>query len=144
MWSPCPIVSKSGFCYLVTFVDDYSIVTWLYFIKNHSNLFEIFCAFHAKILNQFHTSIHNLQSDNAKEYFSTLFSSYLSQHGIMHQSSCVVTPQQNAVTEWKNPHLMEVSRALLFQMKVPRVSWAKAISTTCFLIICMPSLVLNG
>ena len=78
IWGPCPVVSKSGFRYFVTFVDDYSRVTWLYFMKNHLDLFEIFCAFHVEILNQFHTSIRNLRSDNAKEYFSTQFSSYLS------------------------------------------------------------------
>ncbi|GJW93299.1 retrovirus-related pol polyprotein from transposon RE2 [Tanacetum coccineum] len=36
IWGPCPITSKSGFKYFVTFVDDYSRVTWLYLMKNRS------------------------------------------------------------------------------------------------------------
>ncbi|RVW64316.1 Retrovirus-related Pol polyprotein from transposon RE1 [Vitis vinifera] len=37
--------------------------------------------------------------DNAREYFSTPFTSFMSQHGIIHQSSCAHTPQQNGVVE---------------------------------------------
>ncbi|RVW95637.1 hypothetical protein CK203_031615 [Vitis vinifera] len=33
--------------------------------------------------------------DNAREYFSTPFTFFMSQHGILHQSSCAHTPQQN-------------------------------------------------
>ncbi|RVW31623.1 Retrovirus-related Pol polyprotein from transposon RE1 [Vitis vinifera] len=37
--------------------------------------------------------------DNAREYFSAPFTSFMSQHGIIHQSSCAHTPQQNGVVE---------------------------------------------
>ncbi|RVW15742.1 putative mitochondrial protein [Vitis vinifera] len=37
--------------------------------------------------------------DNVREYFSTPFTSFMSQHGILHQSSCAHTPQQNGVAE---------------------------------------------
>ncbi|KAL6313697.1 hypothetical protein AAG906_010115 [Vitis piasezkii] len=67
----------------------------------------------------------------------------MTQHGILHQSSCVDTPSQNGVAERKNRHLLETARALLFQMKVPKQFWADAISTACFLINRMPSTVLN-
>jgi hypothetical protein len=29
VWGPCPVPSKTGFKYLVIFVDDYSRMTWL-------------------------------------------------------------------------------------------------------------------
>ncbi|RVX05223.1 Retrovirus-related Pol polyprotein from transposon RE1 [Vitis vinifera] len=37
--------------------------------------------------------------DNAREYFSAPFTLFMSQHGIIHQSSCAHTPQQNGVAE---------------------------------------------
>ncbi|GKE69830.1 retrovirus-related pol polyprotein from transposon TNT 1-94, partial [Tanacetum coccineum] len=80
-----------------------------------------------------------LRSDNAKEYFLETFQSYMLQHGILHESSCVYRPAQNGVAKRKNRHLLEVARALLFQMTVPKLFWADAVSTTYFLINRMPS-----
>ena len=62
------------------------------------------------------------------------------EHGIIHQSSCVATPQQNEVAERKNRHLLEVARAFLFHMKVAKQFWADAVSTAYY----PPSSVLSG
>ncbi|KAK2966742.1 hypothetical protein RJ640_001066 [Escallonia rubra] len=144
VWGPCPVLSKSGFRYFVTFVDDFSRMTWIYFMKNRSEVFAHFSAFCAEIKTQFNVHVHILRSDNAKEYMSRSFQNYMNQHGILHQSSCTDTPAQNGVAERKNRHLLETARALLFQMKVPKPFLADAISTACFLINRMPSTVLNG
>ena len=92
VWGPCPVTSKTGFKYFVTFVDDYSRVTWLYLMKNRSKLFSHFCAFSAEIKTLFNVSIQVLQSDNAKEYLSESFQVYMIKNGIIHQTSCVDTP----------------------------------------------------
>ncbi|KAJ9561432.1 hypothetical protein OSB04_006592 [Centaurea solstitialis] len=129
VWGPCPITSKLGFKYFVTFVNDYSRTTWLYFMKNRSEVFTHFCSLHAEIKTQFKVSIQTLRSDNAKEYLSQTFQSYMLHNGILHESSCVDTPAQNGVTERKNRHLLEVARALLFHMTVPKPFWADAVAT---------------
>ncbi|RVX12789.1 Retrovirus-related Pol polyprotein from transposon RE1 [Vitis vinifera] len=41
------------------------------------------------------------------------FTSFMSHHGILHQSSCAHTPQQNGVAERKNRHLVETARTIL-------------------------------
>ncbi|RVW27977.1 Retrovirus-related Pol polyprotein from transposon TNT 1-94 [Vitis vinifera] len=82
-------------------------------------------------------------SDNGKEYVSNSFQNYMSHNGILHQTSCVDTPSQNGVAERKNRHLLETVRALMFQMKVPKQFWADAVSTACFLINRMPTVVLK-
>ena len=82
VWGPCPIVSPTGFQYFVTFVDDYSRTTWLYLMKSRSELFSHFRAFCAEIHTQFHVYVQNLRSDNAKEYVSEQFQSFMLQHGI--------------------------------------------------------------
>ena len=143
VWGSCPVMSPTGFKYFVTFVDDFSRVTWLYLMKSRSELFSHFTAFCAEIKTQFHVPIQILRSDNAKEYLSKPFQSFMLQHKILHQTSCVDTPSHNGVDERKNMHLLETARALLFQMHVPKHFWVDAVSTACFLINRMLSSVLN-
>ena len=71
-------------------------------MKTRAELFSIFQKFHVEIRTQFNTYILILRSDNAKEYFSLPFSSFMSSHGILHQSSSTYTPQHNGVVEHKN------------------------------------------
>ena len=47
------------------------------------------------------------------------------------------------MAEWKNRHLLEVARALLFQNKAPKYLWGEAILTGTYLINRMPSKILN-
>ena len=65
------------------------------------------------------------------------------QNRILHQILCVDTPSHNGVAERNNRHLIETTRALLFQMNVLKHFWVDAVSTTCFFINMMPSSVLN-
>ena len=71
-------------------------------------------------------------------------SQFFYDHGIIHQSSCPHTPQQNGVAECKMHHLLEVTRALKFDMRVPKSYWSEAVLTTYHIINCMPSTILSG
>ena len=119
VWGPSRVVSILGFQYFVTFIDNYSRYTWLYLMKNRSELFTIFESFCAEIKTQFHTSIQVLRSDNAPKYFSIPFTTFMSSQGILHQSSCAYTPQQNGVVEHKNKHSIETACTLLLHHYVP-------------------------
>ncbi|RVX23604.1 Retrovirus-related Pol polyprotein from transposon TNT 1-94 [Vitis vinifera] len=81
--------------------------------------------------------------DNAREYFSAPFTSFMSHNGILHQSSCAHTPQQNGVAERKNRHLVETARTILLHSNVPFRFWGDAVLTACYLINRMPSSVLH-
>ncbi|KAJ9708908.1 hypothetical protein PVL29_000753 [Vitis rotundifolia] len=143
VWGPCRTASTLGFQYFVTFIDDYSRCTWLFLMKNRAELFSIFQKFYAEIQTQFNISIRVLRSDNAREYFSAPFTSFMSHHGILHQSSCAHTPQQNGVAEHKNRHLVETARTILLHSNVPFRFWGDAVLTACYLINRMPSSVLH-
>ena len=78
-------MSSIGFKYIVTFVDDFSRVAWLYLMKSrHELFFSHFSAFCAEIQTQFHVSIQTLRSYNVKEYLSEPFQSFMLQHGILY------------------------------------------------------------
>nr|CAN78715.1 hypothetical protein VITISV_030863 [Vitis vinifera] len=144
VWGPCRTASTLGFQYFVTFIDDYSRCTWLFLMKNRAKLFSIFQKFYAEIQTQFNISIRVLRSDNAREYFSAPFTSFMSHHGILHQFSCAHTPQQNGVAERKNRHLVETAHTILLHSNVPFRFWEDAVLTACYLINRMPSSVLHN
>ncbi|RVW26231.1 Retrovirus-related Pol polyprotein from transposon TNT 1-94 [Vitis vinifera] len=77
------------------------------------------------------------------DYSRSQFTSFMSHHGILHQSSCAHTPQQNGVAERKNRHLVETARTLLLHSNVPFRFWGDAVLTACYLINRMPSSVLH-
>lgn len=85
-----------------------------------------------------------MRSDNARDYFNQFLTPYLQKEGIIHESSCVTTPQQNGVAERKNRHLLETTRALLFQNNVPKTYWGEAVLTSTYVINRLPSKVLGS
>ena len=68
-------------------------------MKNYFELFSIFQIFYNETKNQFGISIRILCSDNGREYLSHSFKNFMDPHGILHQTSCAYTPQQNGVVE---------------------------------------------
>jgi hypothetical protein len=85
-------IASNKFHYFVTFVDDFSHMTWLFLMKNHSKLFSIFQIFCNVIKTQFTQKIRILHYDYTKEYTSSPFAFYLSNKDIIHQTSCAHTP----------------------------------------------------
>ncbi|RVW16796.1 Retrovirus-related Pol polyprotein from transposon RE2 [Vitis vinifera] len=77
------------------------------------------------------------------DYSRCPFTSFMSHHGILHQSSCAHTPQQNGAAERKNRHLVETARTILLHSNVPFRFWGDAVLTACYLINRMPSSVLH-
>ncbi|KAK3028614.1 hypothetical protein RJ639_039957 [Escallonia herrerae] len=60
-------------------------------------------------------------------------------HGIIHQTTCSNTPQQNGVVERKNRHLLEVVRASLIETHLPLSYWGEALISVTYLINWVPS-----
>ena len=58
--------------------------------------------------------------------------------GIIHQSSCIDTPQQNGVAKQKNRHVLDVARSIMFTMNVPKIFWGEVNLTSAYLINRMP------
>ncbi|KAL4303070.1 hypothetical protein GQ457_10G011330 [Hibiscus cannabinus] len=87
-------------------------MTWVYRLKLKSDAVLYLRNFFLMVQNQFHSSVQILRSDNGTEFFNSACSSLFSSLGIIRQSSCIHTPQQNGVAERKQRHLLEVARAL--------------------------------
>lgn len=125
-----------GYKYFLTVVDDASRFTWVFLLKQKSDVQQVFPDFCTMIATQFNVKIKCVRSDNAHEL---QFTEFYQKHGIIFQKSCVDRPQQNSVVERKHQHLLNVSRALLFQSNVPLAYWSDCILTATYLINRTPS-----
>ena len=73
-----------GYRYFVTFIDEFSQCTWVFLMKERSEVFSILTSFVNEIKTQFGKTIKILRSDNVKKYFSSAISSLLPAQGILH------------------------------------------------------------
>ena len=74
---PIPVPSTNGNKYMITFIDDYTRMCWVYLLKNKSDAFQTFKNFHAWIENYAQYHIGSIFTNNGKEYTSNEFENYL-------------------------------------------------------------------
>jgi hypothetical protein len=73
------------------------------------------------------------------EFINLALKEFLSQHRMIHQTSCSYTPQQNGVAERKNRTLLDIARALLIDSHTPAYFWPEALATATYLTNRLPS-----
>ena len=93
IWCPFSVESIDGFKYFLTIVDGCTRVTWIYMLKNKSDVIIVFPIFVKYVLTQYQSVIKAIRSDNAPEL---AFTQLIKEHGIIYQFSCAYTPQQNS------------------------------------------------
>ena len=135
--STIPNVSRAR--WFVSLIDDYTLVTWIFLLKQKFDVGIVIPNFHSMVQNQFRVQIKSFRTDNARDYFNQILSPYFQSQGILHDSSCVNTPQHNGVAKRKIGHLLNTTRALLFQGNAPKSCWGGAILTATYLINRIPS-----
>ena len=119
VWGPSSVSSIGGFRYFVVFVDDYSRYSWIFNMKHHSELLQVYSNFAKMVETQFSKHIKIFQSDNALEYTQYAFQAILHSYGTVHQLTCLGTSQQNGRVERKLHHILDTVHALLLSTKVP-------------------------
>jgi transposase InsO family protein len=78
IWGHRSTNSMNGYRYFVIFIDCFSRVTWVYLMKNKSEVFACFKDFHRSIQTQYEAVVKVLRSDNGTEYTNRIFGEYLS------------------------------------------------------------------
>jgi hypothetical protein len=119
--------SHGGKRYFITFTDDFSRKTWVNFLNEKSEAFEVFKRFKALVEKESGCMIQTLRSDRGGEYTSNDFNEFCIAQGIKRQLTAAYTPQQNGVSERKNRTLLNIVRSLLSTRCVPKKFWPEAI-----------------
>lgn len=107
VWGPLSVNNHSQYKYYVFFIDDFSRMSWLYLMKDRTQLFSKLMEFINEILRQFSATLKIFQSDNALEYNSAQFKQYFASQGIINEPLVHVQPKKmkwlntNTGTYWK-------------------------------------------
>ena len=83
VWGPSPVNALSHHRYYVTFIDDYTRCTWVYLMRNKSEVFSHFTHFLQMVKTQYNTVVRNIRSDNGREYITNEFRSELNKCSIL-------------------------------------------------------------
>ncbi|KAK4388420.1 Retrovirus-related Pol polyprotein from transposon TNT 1-94 [Sesamum angolense] len=150
--------------YFILFIDDYSRMTWVYFMREKSEVFKVFKKFKNQVEKQSGRSIKVLRSDRGKEYNNSEFDKFCEEEGIEHQTTVSYNPQQNGVSERKNKTVFNhfccdvhewfrilqrfssldrwgwsyfnrlMARSMLQEKHLPKAFWAEAVYTAVYLL----------
>ena len=139
VWGPARTPSISGHLYYIVFVDDYTRVSWVYLLHDRTQVLPTLIQFFSEISTQYSTTPKILRTDNALEFVQTALQTFCSDRGILHQTTCPYSSQQNGVAERKHRQLLDITRTLLVEMHVPHYLWSDAILTATYLQNRLPS-----
>jgi len=141
IWGPCSIISMHGFIYCLTIVDDFSRYTWVIPMRTKFEVRTHIASFLSYVENNFQTTIKIIRSDNGAEFAMTNLFSY---KGIIHQKTCIETPEQNSIVQRKHQHILNVTRVLLVQANLPPIFWHFVVLHVVLLINCIPTPLLKN
>jgi transposase InsO family protein len=129
---PMPSTSINGYVYYVSFIDDDSRKTWVYFLKSKDEVFGKFKEFKALIENLSKREIKMLRLDNGGEYTSKEFVNFCKDVGIKRELTTPYNPQENGGAERKYITIMEAVKTMIHDQDLPMHLWAEATRTTMY------------
>ncbi|KAL2923456.1 Retrovirus-related Pol polyprotein from transposon RE1 [Bienertia sinuspersici] len=138
LWGPYKHKTYTGCTQFVTIVDNHTRFTWVHLLKYKSDVVNILDNFFNYVETQFGTKVACVRSDNARELTEGSIKNIYALRGIVHQTSCFETPEQNSIVERKHRHLLETARTLYFHSYVPEKFLGECVLTAAYLINRMP------
>ena len=125
------VESIGGKRYVFVVVNDFSRFTWVNFIREKLDTFDVIKEPCTQLQREKDIAIVRIRSDHGIEFENVKFNEYCSGEGIKHEFSSPITPQQNGVVERKNITLQESFRVMLHAKHLPYHFWAETMNTAC-------------
>jgi len=128
------VESLRGSRYFLLFTNDYSRMSWVYFLKLKLETFENFKHFKALVEKQSGCPLKTLRSDRGGEFTSNEFAIFCKRNRIHRELTAPYTPQQNGMAERKNGTVVEMARRMMTTTSRPKNFWAEAIATVVYVL----------
>ncbi|KAK2402513.1 putative mitochondrial protein [Trifolium repens] len=132
LMGPMQVESLGGKRYVLVVVDDFSRYTWVNFIREKSDAFDVFKELCIQIQREKGSNVVRIRSDHGREFENSKFDDFCAAEGIKHEYSSPITPQQNGIVERKNRTIQESARVMLHAKNVPYHFWAEAMNIACY------------
>ncbi len=126
IWGPSPVESINRKRYYISFTDDHSRFTHVYFLSSKDQAFRAYVEVEAWYLTQLGIQLKCLHTDRGGEYLSAEFSNHLKLMGTIRKLTVHDTPEYNGVAERLNRTILAKVRAMLHDSKQPNFLWAEA------------------
>ena len=125
---PITPVARDGFHYATSFVDDYSSINMIYFLKRKSDVVHATERFIAD--SSPYGTIKRFRTDNGTEFTSAEFKSLLIKHSIKHEKSAPYSPHQNGTVERAWRSIFDMARCLMLESNLPKTFRTYAVMTS--------------
>ena len=120
--------------YFLLFIDDFSRKTWVYFLKQKSEVFESFKTLKVTVKNESGRKIKAIRSYQGEEFTSNEFQELCTTNEIQHFLTVLRSPQQNGIVERKNKNILNMARSMLKSKHLLKEFWAEAVATIVYLL----------
>lgn len=128
LWGPAQTASLKGKEYYLSFIDEFTHETRIYFLRNKSEAFETYKIYEKWVNMQRDARIKLLGTDRGGEFTSDAFSQHLKKAGTARHLTVHDSPQSNGRAERANRVIVEGARAMLLAAELPESLWAEAAS----------------
>ena len=95
LFGPVNVLSILRKRYCLVIVDDFSKLSWTYFLGSKDEASEIIINHIRQVNNHPDLKVRNIRSDNGTELKNSTMRLFCEENGIMHEFSAPRTPQQN-------------------------------------------------
>ncbi|CAI7810442.1 unnamed protein product [Closterium sp. NIES-54] len=104
---------EKGSKYFITFLDDFSRLSWVTLGKTKDEVAKVFKHWISYAEREVEAKVKIIRSDRGGEYMGKDLESFLEDKGITHQLLVAYTLQQNGAAERLNRTLIDLARAML-------------------------------
>ena len=129
---PIEVQSYNRDKYIMLFVDDYSRMMIVMFLKKKSDAFQMFKWYLARVEKKIVKRLKCLRSYRRGEFTSRYFEVFCNDKGIKRKTSTPRTPLQNDKVEIKNRSMIDCARTLMMEKNVALKYQREAISTAVY------------
>ena len=129
---PIEVQSYKGDIYIMLFVDEYSRMMTIMFLKQKFDAFQMFKWYLARVEKEIGKSLKCLWLEKGGEFTSREFEVFWNEKGIKRQTSTPRTPPQNGIAERRNRSVIGCVRTLMMEKNVALKYSREVVSTAVY------------